>query len=103
MQRRTQLGVPAVPATSLQIHALRARGSIDPSSGMGGVQCISLHHFLILCVGYSKLIPLSGVVILATAANITVPENVRQECQKHIKVTTTLYDFLNAVHVLACS
>ena len=61
-------------------HALRARGSIDPSSGMGGVQCISLHHFLILCVGYSKLIPLSGVVILATAANITVPENVRQVC-----------------------
>lgn len=27
------MGIPTVPATSLQIHALRARGSIDPSSG----------------------------------------------------------------------
>ena len=34
MQRRSQFGIAAVPATSLQIHALRARGSIDPASGI---------------------------------------------------------------------
>ena len=36
LQKRTRLGVPTIPATSLQIHALRARGSIDPSSGKEG-------------------------------------------------------------------
>ncbi|XP_019852573.1 PREDICTED: uncharacterized protein LOC109582347 isoform X2 [Amphimedon queenslandica] len=66
LQKRTRLGVPTVPATSLQIHALRARGSIDPSSG------------------YSKLIPLSGVIKLAKEAAIFIPPAVVGECHKYV-------------------
>ena len=36
VQRRAQLGVVSVPATSIQIHALRARGSLDSFTGEGG-------------------------------------------------------------------
>lgn len=68
LQKRTRLGISTVPATSLQIHALRARGSIDPASG------------------YSKLIALSGVVILARECGIPVPANVMEECSKHLSV-----------------
>uniref|UniRef100_A0A1X7TDV7 Uncharacterized protein n=1 Tax=Amphimedon queenslandica TaxID=400682 RepID=A0A1X7TDV7_AMPQE len=66
LQKRTRLGVPTVPATSLQIHALRARGSIDPSSG------------------YSKLIPLSGVIKLAKEAAIFIPPTVGEDCHKYV-------------------
>ena len=31
------------------------------------------------------------MVVLASAASITVPENVRQECQKHIKANTCMH------------
>ena len=34
MQQRNRLGVAVHPATSLQIHALRARGSLDNSTGL---------------------------------------------------------------------
>ena len=37
-------------------------------------------------VGYSKLISLSGVVLLAREAGIFVPHNVTQECQSHLTV-----------------
>lgn len=33
MQQRNRLGVAVHPATSLQIHALRARGTLDSSAG----------------------------------------------------------------------
>jgi hypothetical protein len=68
LQKRTRFGIPTIPATSLQIHALRARGSIDPSSG------------------YSKLIPLSGVVKLAKESNIFIPPNVIEQCKKYVSM-----------------
>ena len=52
--------------------------------------CITSSLSLCIYIGYSKLIPLSGVFVLATAAGINVPENVKQECQKHIKVWCNL-------------
>ena len=42
-----------------------------------------LHMFIL---GYSKLIALSGVVILARECGIPVPANVMEECSKHLSV-----------------
>lgn len=41
VQRRLKLGVVSVPATSIQIHALRARGSLEAFTGM---DCVELFN-----------------------------------------------------------
>lgn len=69
VQQRTQLGVTVHPATSLQVHALRARGSVDTSTG--NVRLVSLSDAVKLAVNGRCEIP--GTIIQKLAACSEVP------------------------------
>ena len=106
VQRRLKLGVISVPATSIQIHALRARGSLEAFTGMDSVLLVSINRLLLSLPsspslppppppppsfppslpGNTKLISLSAVVKLAADGNLQIPGNVIQLCRKYAKV-----------------
>ena len=83
-QKRKRLDVITLPATSLQIHALRARGSVDAFTGN------------------TKLISLVSAVKLAADGNFQIPRNVIEECRKYTKVCP-LIDAQSVVSVVFTS
>ena len=93
VQRRSRLGVTIVPASSLQIHALRARGSLDSTPGS------------------TKLVTLSDAVKLAVDGNLQIPGSVILMLKKYSKVHVRyvqhmymyLYTLYMHVHVCYCA
>jgi hypothetical protein len=67
VQRRSDLGITTLPATSLQMHSLRAKGSLDAFTGN------------------AKLVSLSGAVKLAAVNNIQIPGTVIMMIRKYCK------------------
>ena len=63
--------------------------SLSPSFPLSLSLSLVLLHFLSL--GYSKLIPLSGVVKLAKEAAIFIPPTVVEECHKYVREPKSLY------------